>query len=52
MQLVEVSNAGVRSAVITLEAAGTPVRIVLFPMIHLGTPDYYRAVTSWRQAAA
>jgi hypothetical protein len=45
MQLVEVSVTGVRSAVITLEADGTPLRIVLFPMVHLGTPGYYRAVT-------
>lgn len=46
MQLIEVSLTGVRSAVITLEAAGTPVRFVLFPMIHLGTPDFYRSVTA------
>lgn len=45
MQLIEVSVAGVRSAVITLEAGGTPLRIVLFPMVHLGAPGYYRAVT-------
>lgn len=38
MQLVEVSVTGVRSAVITLEAAGTPLRIVLFPMVHVGHP--------------
>jgi hypothetical protein len=46
MQLVEVSITGVRSAVITLEAAGTPLRIVLFPMVHVGTPGYYSAVTA------
>lgn len=44
MQLIEVSIAGVRSAVITLEADGTPLRIVLFPMLHLGAPAFYRAV--------
>jgi hypothetical protein len=46
MQLIEVSLTGVRSAVITLEAAGTPMRIVLLPMVHLGTPDFYRSVTA------
>lgn len=37
---------GARSAVITLRAPRTPMRITLFPMIHLGTPDYYRSVTA------
>lgn len=46
MQLIEVSVTGVRSAVITLQAAGTPMRIVLFPMIHLGTRDFYQSVTA------
>lgn len=44
MQLVEVSAVGVRSAVITLRSPGTPMRVVLFPMIHLGTDAFYRAV--------
>jgi hypothetical protein len=46
MQLIEVSVTGVRSAVITLESAATPMRIVLFPMLHLGTSDFYRSVTA------
>jgi hypothetical protein len=46
MQLIEVSVTGVRSAVITLQAASTPMRIVLFPMIHLGTRDFYQSVTA------
>lgn len=46
MQLVEVSVTGVRSAVITLRSAQTPMRIILFPMIHLGTHDFYRSVTA------
>jgi hypothetical protein len=46
MQLIEVSMAGVRSAVITLRAPGTPMRIILFPMIHAGTPGFYRSVTA------
>lgn len=46
MQFIEVSMTGARSAVITLRAARTPMRITLFPMTHLGTPDYYRSVTA------
>lgn len=46
MQIIEVSATGVRSAVITLQSAATPMRIVLFPMIHLGTPDFYQSVTA------
>jgi hypothetical protein len=45
MQLVEVSVTGVRSAVITLRSPGVAMRITLFPMLHLGSADYYRAVT-------
>lgn len=46
MQLIEVSMTGARSAVITLRAPGTPMRITLYPMSHLGTPDYYRSVAA------
>jgi hypothetical protein len=46
MQLIEVSVTGVRSAVITLRSARTPMRIILFPMIHLGTRDFYRSVAA------
>jgi hypothetical protein len=46
VQLIEVSIIGVRSAVITLQAPGTPMQISLFPMLHLGTPDYYQSVTA------
>jgi hypothetical protein len=46
VQLIEVSMTGARSSVITLRAARTPMRITLFPMTHLGTPDYYRSVTT------
>jgi len=46
MQLIEVSVTGVRSAVITLRSAGTPMRVILVPMIHLGSPGYYRSVTA------
>ncbi len=46
MQIIEVSVIGVRSAVITLRRSDTPMQIVLFPMIHLGTKDFYDAVTA------
>jgi hypothetical protein len=46
MQLVEVSSFGMRAAVVTLRRSQTPLRFVLFPMVHLGTPDYYRQVAA------
>ncbi len=46
MQLTEVSMTGVRSAVITVQRLNTPLRFMLVPMVHLGTPDFYRDVTS------
>jgi hypothetical protein len=46
MQIIEVGILGVRSAVITLRSRDSPMEIVLFPMIHLGTPAFYRAVRS------
>jgi hypothetical protein len=45
MQIVEVSDLGVRSAVIWLQRRETPMRFVLFPMLHLGTPSFYTEVT-------
>jgi hypothetical protein len=46
MQLIEVSVIGVRSAVITLRRPETPMRFVLFPMLHLGTAAFYQDVTA------
>ena len=46
MQFIEVSLTGVRSAVITLSAPGQPQRVVLFPMLHLATPDFYTSVAA------
>ena len=46
MQIIEVSAVGVRSAVITLSREPTPLRFFLFPMVHLGTPAFYQAVTA------
>jgi hypothetical protein len=45
MQIIEVSCVGVRSAVITLERPHTPLRFVLFPMIHIGRREFYQAVS-------
>ncbi|SCG38942.1 hypothetical protein [Micromonospora inositola] len=44
MQITEVSELGLRSAVITLARSGSPMRIVLFPMVHFGLPSFYRQV--------
>jgi hypothetical protein len=46
VQFIEVSVTGVRSAVITLSAPDMPQRITLFPMLHLGSPAFYTAVTA------
>ncbi len=46
MQIVEASVIGVRSAVITFRRPDTPMQIVLFPMLHLGTEGFYKAVTA------
>jgi hypothetical protein len=45
VQFIEVSVTGMRSAVITLRAPDRPQRIVLFPMVHLGAPEFYAGVT-------
>lgn len=44
MQIVERSVLGVRSARIELKSNGNPVEITLFPMIHIGEPQFYEAV--------
>jgi hypothetical protein len=44
VQIIEVTGMGVRSAVIRLERKQTPLRFILFPMIHLGRPEFYDAV--------
>jgi hypothetical protein len=46
VQIIEVSVTGVRSAVITLQRSETPMRIVLFPMIHAGAPAFYQSVAA------
>jgi hypothetical protein len=44
MQLIEQTGLGVRSVELTLERPGSAVRFVLFPMLHLGSPAFYRTV--------
>lgn len=44
MQYVESSIIGIRSAVITLRRRTTPLRFVLFPMVHVAEPTFYAAV--------
>jgi len=44
MQYIESSIIGVRSAVITLKRRTTPLRFILFPMVHVAQPDFYLEV--------
>lgn len=44
MQIVESSVLGVRSARIELKSNSNPVEITLFPMIHIGEPQFYETV--------
>jgi hypothetical protein len=46
VQIIEVTGMGVRSAVINLQRRETPLRFVLFPMIHLGRPEFFAAVAA------
>jgi hypothetical protein len=46
MQLLEVNSFGVRSAVVRLQRPQTPMRFVLFPMLHLGSADFYQEVAT------
>jgi hypothetical protein len=44
MQFTEVSVQGIRSAVTILRHPETPLRFILFPMLHIGGPEFYAAV--------
>ncbi|GAA4596462.1 hypothetical protein GCM10023194_68740 [Planotetraspora phitsanulokensis] len=45
MQFIEVTElCGVRSAVITFRRAGSALRFVVYPMVHLGEPGFYAEV--------
>lgn len=44
MQIIEQTDLGVRSAVMTFERADSAVRFVVIPMMHLALPSFYREV--------
>lgn len=44
VQIIEVSPLGVRANVVTLDRPDSALEFVLFPMVHLGMPSFYRAV--------
>ncbi|MFD0851877.1 hypothetical protein ACFQ07_06575, partial [Actinomadura adrarensis] len=46
MQFIETSVIGVRSAMITLGRRTTPLRFVLFPMVHVGERSFYDEVAA------
>lgn len=45
MQIIEQTDLGVRSAVMTFERTGSAVRFVVVPMMHVAAPSFYREVT-------
>jgi hypothetical protein len=45
MQIIEVSDLGVRSAVLRLTRRDTPLTFEIYPMVHIGEPAFYAAVT-------
>jgi hypothetical protein len=44
MQIIEVTDFAVRSAVLRLTRPGTPLRFEIFPMVHTAEPGFYDAV--------
>ncbi|GIF75130.1 hypothetical protein [Asanoa siamensis] len=44
MQIIEVTDLAVRSAVIRLRRQGSALQFVLYPMIHMAKPTFYAAV--------
>lgn len=46
MQIIEVTDLAIRSAVITMRRKDTPLTFVLFPMIHVASPAFYAQVRS------
>jgi hypothetical protein len=43
VQFIESSMLGVRSARLSFASRASPVRITLFPMVHVGEPEFYEA---------
>lgn len=46
MQIVEATDFGVRAVVLQLRRKGSPLKFTLFPMVHVGTPEYFAEVES------
>jgi hypothetical protein len=46
MDIIDVSDMGVQSAVIELRRKGTPCRFTIYPMIHIGEASFYREVSA------
>jgi hypothetical protein len=46
MDIIDVSDMGVHSAVIELRRKGTPCRFTIYPMIHIGEASFYREVSA------
>ena len=44
MQIIEVTETAVRAAELRLERRQSPLRFVLYPMLHVGSPDFYAEV--------
>ncbi len=44
MQIIEVTGYAVRSAVITMRRKDTPLEFVIFPMLHVASPNFYSQV--------
>jgi hypothetical protein len=46
VQIIEVTDLGVRSAIVRLRRRETPLQFVLYPMIHMAKPAFYAAVAA------
>jgi hypothetical protein len=46
VQITELSALGLRVAILPLRRRETPMRFVLFPMVHFGRPEFYAEVTT------
>jgi hypothetical protein len=45
MQIIEVSVIGVRASVVRLTRRSSPLRFEVYPMVHIGEPSFFAAVT-------
>jgi hypothetical protein len=46
MDIIDVSDLGVRTVVLELRRKGTPCRFTIYPMIHIGEASFYREVSA------